>query len=88
MCHTGILHHVAQLDSIYNIVIRRSSKLLSSALQSNSLLIREVFFPRVLSVLILAWAAMQSLVIDTRRFTKIKMSIVPILSKMPGLHLN
>lgn len=43
MCHTGILHRVAQLDSIYNIVIRRSSKLLSSALQSHSSLVREVF---------------------------------------------
>ena len=40
MCHTGKLHKVAH---IYNVVIRRSSKLLSSALQSNSLLIREVF---------------------------------------------
>ena len=43
MCHTGILHRVAQLDSIYNIVIQSSSKLLSSALRSHSSLVCEVF---------------------------------------------
>ena len=32
MCHTEIFHCVAQLDSIYKIVIWRSSKLLSSAI--------------------------------------------------------
>ena len=42
MCHTGILHCTAHLNSIYNIVIRRSSKLLSAALKSQSSLVRDV----------------------------------------------
>ena len=42
-CHTGILHSVARLESIYNIVIHRSAKLVSSALISNSPLLMDVF---------------------------------------------
>ena len=42
MCHTGILHCTAHLNSIYN-VVRRSSKLLSAALKSQSSLVRDVF---------------------------------------------
>ena len=43
MCHTGILHCTAHLNSIYNIVIQRSSKLLSVALKSQSSLVHDVF---------------------------------------------
>ena len=45
MSHTGILHQVAKLDSIYNIhvVILGSSKLVSSALKSQSELLCDVF---------------------------------------------
>ena len=43
MCHTGILHRVAQLDSIFNVVIRRSFKLLSPAIKSHSMLVLKVF---------------------------------------------
>ena len=43
MCHTGILHCTAQLNSLYNIVVRRSSKLLSAALNSQSSLVHDVF---------------------------------------------
>ena len=45
MCHTGILHcnSTAHLNSIYNIVVRRSSKLLSAALKSQSSLVCDVF---------------------------------------------
>ena len=43
MCHTGILHCTAHLNSIYNIVVRRSSKLLSAALKSQSSVVRDVF---------------------------------------------
>ena len=43
MYHTGILHCTAHLNSIYNIVVRRSSKLLSAALKSQSSLVRDVF---------------------------------------------
>ena len=41
MCHTGI--QVVPLDSIYNIVICRSSKLVLSALKSQSQLLRDTF---------------------------------------------
>ena len=43
MCHTGILHQVAHLDSIFNIVFRRCSNLVLSALKCESQLVREVF---------------------------------------------
>ena len=43
MCHTGILHCTVQLISLYSIVLRRSSKLLSAALLSQSSLVRDVF---------------------------------------------
>ena len=42
-CHTGILHCTAQLNSLYNTVVRRSSKLLSTALKSQSPLVHDVF---------------------------------------------
>ena len=42
MCHTGILHCTARLNSVYNIVVQRSSKLLSAALKSHSSLVRDV----------------------------------------------
>ena len=42
-CHTGILHSTAQMESISNIVIRRSAKLVASALASNSPLLADVF---------------------------------------------
>ena len=35
-CHTGILHQVAGLHSIFNVVVSRSSKLLLSSLKSKS----------------------------------------------------
>ena len=42
MCHTGVLHCTAQLNSVYNIiVVQRSSKLLSAALKSHSSLLRD-----------------------------------------------
>ena len=43
MSHTSILHQVAKLDSIYNIVILGSSKFVSSALKSQSELLCDVF---------------------------------------------
>ena len=43
MCHTGILHQVAHLDSIFNIVFCRCSNLVLSALKCESQLVREVF---------------------------------------------
>ena len=45
MCHTGILHCTAQLNSVYNniIVVQRSSKLLPAALISHSSLVRDIF---------------------------------------------
>ena len=43
MCHTGILHQGAQLDSIFNIVFCRCSSLVLSALKYESQLVREVF---------------------------------------------
>ena len=43
MHHTGIPHHVAQLENIYNIVLCRFSKLVLSALKSQSQLECDVF---------------------------------------------
>ena len=43
MCHTGILHCTAKLNSMYNIVVLRSSKLLSAALKSHSSLLQDIF---------------------------------------------
>ena len=43
MCHTGILHQVAHLDSIFNVVLHRCSNLVLSALECESQLVREVF---------------------------------------------
>ena len=43
MCHTGILHQVTRLDSIFNVVFRRCSNLVLSALKCESQLVREVF---------------------------------------------
>ena len=43
MCHTGILHCTAKLNSVYNIVVLRSSKLLSAALKSHSSLLQDIF---------------------------------------------
>ena len=42
-CHTGILHCVAQLESMYNVVIRRSANLVASALKSQSPLLNDIF---------------------------------------------
>ena len=42
-CHTGILHQVAGMHSIYNMVVTRSSKLLISALKSKSPVLLDVF---------------------------------------------
>ena len=42
-CHTGILHQVANLPSIYNVVLRRSQKLMSSALKSPSQILVQIF---------------------------------------------
>ena len=42
-CHTGILHSVAKLQSIYNVVVSRSAKLLASASGSTSCLISDLF---------------------------------------------
>ena len=42
-CHTGILHQVAGLHSIYNMVISRSSKLLLPALKSKSPVLTDAF---------------------------------------------
>ena len=42
-CHTGILHSTAKLQSIYNVVVFRSAKLLASASGSTSYLISDLF---------------------------------------------
>ena len=42
-CRTGILHQVAGMHRIYNMVIIRSSKLLMSALKSKSPVLFDVF---------------------------------------------
>ena len=42
-CHTGILHSTAKLQSIYNVVVSRSAKLLASASGSTSCLISDLF---------------------------------------------
>ena len=42
-CHTGILHSAAKLQSIYNVVVFRSAKLLASASGSTSCLISDHF---------------------------------------------
>ena len=41
--HTGLLHSTAKLQSIYNVVIFRSAKLLASASGSSSSLISDLF---------------------------------------------
>ena len=43
MYHTGILHCVAKVDSLYNIVLRRASKLSIIAMNSMFQVVREVF---------------------------------------------
>ena len=43
MCHTGILHCVAKVDSLYNNVLRRASKLSIIAMNSTSHVVRDVF---------------------------------------------
>ena len=42
-CHTGILHLTAFLPSIFNLILSRSSTLLSRALTSPSCVVRSVF---------------------------------------------
>ena len=42
-CHTGILHCVANINSVYNLVTSRFSTFLSRALKSDSLLIRTIY---------------------------------------------
>ena len=42
-CHTSILHCIAQLESMYSIIIRRSANLVTSALQSESPLLKDIF---------------------------------------------
>ena len=42
-CHTGILHLTAFLPSIFNVILSRSSSLLSRALSSPSCVVRTVF---------------------------------------------
>ena len=42
-CHTGILHCVANINSVYNLVTSRFSTFLSRALNSDSLLIRTIY---------------------------------------------
>ena len=41
--HTGVVHSVARLESIYNTVVTRSKNLLASAGRSNSALISDLF---------------------------------------------
>ena len=41
--HTGILHCVAQVDSMYNTILHRTLKLLTVAMDSPSQVVREVF---------------------------------------------
>ena len=43
MCHTGILHCVAKVDSLYNNVLRRASKLSIITMNSTSQVVRDVF---------------------------------------------
>ena len=43
MCHTGILHCVAKVDSLFNIVLHRASKLSIIAMNYTSQVVREVF---------------------------------------------
>ena len=43
MCHTGILHCVAKVDSLYNNVLRSASKLSMIAMNSTSQIVRDVF---------------------------------------------
>ena len=43
MCYTGILHCVAKVDSLFNIVLRRASKLSIIAMNSTSQVVCEVF---------------------------------------------
>ena len=43
MCNTGILHCVAKVDSLYNNVLRRASKLSIIAMNSTSQIVRDVF---------------------------------------------
>ena len=42
-CHTSILHCIAQLESMYSIIIRRSANLVTSALQSESPFLKDIF---------------------------------------------
>ena len=42
-CHTGILHQVAGLHSLYNTILDRASKVLHSAVNSPSTLTTDVF---------------------------------------------
>lgn len=47
--HTGIVHLVANLDSLYNLVYRRSNSLLCAAVKCPSLLVRTIFSQSVSS---------------------------------------
>ena len=82
-CHTGILHCTAQLNSLYNIVVRRSSKLLSAALKSQSSLVHDVFVQSST----LTYTSLGSFMAPvTRRSTQIKTFFVQTLSEMSDLH--
>ena len=74
-CHTGILHQVAGLHSIYNVVVSRSNKLLST-LKSKSLVLIDILL-RALPWPLPAWALTSYSVIDTSKVTPIK--IVSVL---------
>ena len=42
--HTGIVHSVARLQSLYNVVLSRSKALITSVKKSSSAMIRDIFF--------------------------------------------
>ena len=88
MCHTGILHCVAKVDSLYNNVLRSASKLSMIAMNSTSQIVRDVFSQS--STLIyssLGYNAIYNRVIATRRSTHSKITSVWTSSVMSELLL-
>ena len=89
MHHTGILHCVAQVDSLYNNVLCRASKLsvIAMSLNSTSQVVHDVFSQSSALVYSSLGYIMPSMVIATSKSTHSKIASVRTLSVMSELLL-
>ena len=81
-CHTSLLHLTAALDSVFNVVCDRSLRLVNSAINSNSIILQDVFYQSSklwLTVLLATTVFMDG---STVNFILNKIQFLPALCEM------